>query len=800
LVIAIFNFSLRTNQPNLVKFILSDSGVVSCNDCFIGEPFETNGSMLKLTEGKTQSNQINRIAKNLKKMKVTKNFLIDCGVRQFKPTFHETICDDSTEASSFIGRTVSKPMIMGRWRATWSGRKPDDGTANAWTLCDYVWPLDFSEVDKIELSILLSDPPEALRKAMSDTKIQKRGMTWYYARKECKDPKPAKMPCKWLTDLLTTPWVKCTDGKGHEEYRIPQDAPIGSGDDPNVIEAEIDEKVVEFYTSINVIFGSDLKGMSPEQRIDLWKREKFIDGDFFIKTLEDSGLEGGELVNALLQSNYRTQGKIIAPIGRHVTNPSSTFGGYFGVVEDLPDQVKRFMTKNAVQLPDSITPPMLEAYINSFSKRKQEDFRHNLKFIREAYSELIDQNQLDLFQLKYRTIEGEWVEPGINDLYIQLTADSFRFKGLKKQMLDLRQFPQNMGALREIYEDEYPILLIDNQIDFDDEEYGDTGTVVNLTRTVMSMNTFDIDFRIKQSKKEFLETEFEGLNFQLPYLVKDEDSIIHVYVNAGTKAWAQSIAEFFGNILGVPQVINNLNQALLYSDEEGFEDRYSQLCVEGKFSTISYDAVHDIVMSKSENIEQSEGGTESDSKTDRTPIIREPTSDTSDEEEDKDKDKSASLRKKKSDVKKNVAKKLKVRKRRRGTSTQDIGDAGEEIVEEYLAINGWNVINRNDFYGRPVEGSDLVAEKDGKKRIIEVKSTESDWTGSRSISWKQAVHALQHHDPENLHGRGHVTCWLYVVERVFDENPKVAEIDWCRLEPEFDFPVEWKESIPGVDE
>ena len=124
------------------------------------------------------------------------------------------------------------------------------------------------------------------------------------------------------------------------------------------------------------------------------------------------------------------------------------------------------MTRNAVQLPDSITPPMLEEYINSFSKRKQEDFRRNLEFIKEAYSELIDQNQLDLFKLKYRTIEGEWVEHGIDDLYIQLTADSFRFKGLEKQMLDLHQFPQDMGALREIYEDEHPLLLIDNQIDF----------------------------------------------------------------------------------------------------------------------------------------------------------------------------------------------------------------------------------------------------------------------------------------------------------------------------------------------
>ena len=795
LVLAIFHFSLRTNQPNLVKFIHSVSGVVPCEDCFIGAPFETNESILRLIEGKTQSDQINLITKKLNKRKVTESFLINCGVRQFKPTLSRRICKDPEDASEFIGKSVDYPWRGGRWRATWSGDRAYQGEKDAWTLWDYIWPLDFSKVDEIEvLSELLSNPPNNLRKAMDKASSERR-MTWYYRGKQ-DDPKPRKIPCQWLIDIRETPWVKCTDGV----YRIPQDAPIGSGETSEIISAEINEEVVEFYTSINVIFGSDLKGMSPEQRIDFWKREKFVDGDFFIKTLEESGLEGEKLVNALLQSNFRTSGKNIAPIGRFITNPSNTFGGYFGHAEDLPDQVKSFMTKNAVQLPDSITPPMLEAYINSFSKRKQEDFNRELKHIREAYSVLIDQNQLDMSNLKYRTIEGEWVEPGIDDLYIQLTADSFRFKGLEKQMLDLHQFPQNMEALRAIYATFGPVLLIDNQININDEEYEDTDdVVVNLTRTVKSMNANGIDFLIKKSKEEFLEIEFEGLIFRLPYLVKDEDSIIQLYVNDDTKAWARSIAEFLGHVLDAPQLINPLNQALLYSDEEGFEDRYTQLCGEGKFSTISYDSVLDIVMSKSENIEHSEEGPESEAKTDRTPIIREPTTDTSDQEEDEAKDKSTSLSKKKRDMKKRAAKKLKVRKRRKGTSTQEIGDAGEEIVKEHLEENGWKVINRNEFYGKAVEGSDLIAEKDGKKRIIEVKATENDWTGSRSISWKQAVHALQHHDPDNLYGRGHVTCWLYVVERVFDELPKVAEIDWCRLEPEFDFPTEWKESIPDEE-
>ena len=167
------------------------------------------------------------------------------------------------------------------------------------------------------------------------------------------------------------------------------------------------------------------------------------------------------------------------------------------------------MTKNAVQLPDSITPPML-AYDSVFQRENKKISIVNLS-TSEAYSVLIDQNQLDMSNLKYRTIEGEWVEPGIDDLYIQLTADSFRFKGLEKQMLDLHQFPQNMEALRAIYATFGPVLLIDNQININDEEYEATDdVVVNLTRTVKSMNANGIDFLIKKSKEEFLEIEFEG--------------------------------------------------------------------------------------------------------------------------------------------------------------------------------------------------------------------------------------------------------------------------------------------------
>ena len=796
LALAIFQFSLRADQPDLVKLIHTDSGVVSCNDCFIGGPYESNKEILQLVRGKTHSDEIHNIAKTLKKKIVeVREFLVKCGVRQFTPTLSQRTCDDADEASHFIGKSVSHASHPGTFRAPWSGERTSEGKEDAWTLCDYTWPIDFSNVDEIEaLSKLLSDPPSNLSKAMKDPTIKHRKMTWFNRKKQ-EDPGRRNRPCQWLIDLRETAWVKCTNG----EYRKPEDAPIGYEGDSTTVTAEIGEEIVKFYSKLNVTFGSDLKGMTLEHRIEYWKREKVVDPEFFIETLEESGIEGEELANVLLQSNFRTDKNFFAPLERFISNPSGSFGGYFGFAEDVPPPVRRLMEEKGIQFPDSITPPMLQSYINSFSNREKEAFRLNLKHIKNAYSELIARDRLDLSELKYRTNEDRFVEPGIDELYLQLTADSFRFKDLNEQLLDVRQFPSKIESLRRIYEGEGGISLIDNQIEFDDGGFFETLTVVNLTRVVMSMKSSDLIFEIKQCPDYSIKAEFDGKKLQLPYIAIDHGSTIQLYLTDDTKSWAQPIAEFMGSFLDAPLLIDNLNQALLFSDQDEFEDRYSLLCVDGKLDNTPYDVAEEIVLSNSEASGQPAEGSESERKTDRTPSIREPTTDASGEESDDGRDSSKpSTRKKKQGN--NESKKLKVRKRKRSRSSQEIGDEGERLVEEHLKENGWNVTNRNEFYGKPVEGSDLIAERDGETRIIEVKATENDWTGSRSISWKQAVHALQYHDPEDKHGRGHVTCWLYVVERVFSEKPIIAPIDWCRQEPEFDFPIEWRESVSGEEE
>ena len=88
---------------------------------------------------------------------------------------------------------------------------------------------------------------------LENNAIKKRTMTWYFKKRK-DDGESKLMSCKWLTDLRETAWVRCTDGK----YRRPRDAPIVSGNNPDIISAEIDDKVVKFYSKLDVVFGSDL--------------------------------------------------------------------------------------------------------------------------------------------------------------------------------------------------------------------------------------------------------------------------------------------------------------------------------------------------------------------------------------------------------------------------------------------------------------------------------------------------------------------------------------------------------------
>ena len=91
-----------------MRFIHTDSGIVPCKDSFLGPPYETNEAILQLIDGKTQSKQLNAIAKRLRINKqISRNFLRECGVQVFAPVICSKVTSNTELASSLLEKQLN---------------------------------------------------------------------------------------------------------------------------------------------------------------------------------------------------------------------------------------------------------------------------------------------------------------------------------------------------------------------------------------------------------------------------------------------------------------------------------------------------------------------------------------------------------------------------------------------------------------------------------------------------------------------------------------------------------------------
>jgi len=93
-----------------------------------------------------------------------------------------------------------------------------------------------------------------------------------------------------------------------------------------------------------------------------------------------------------------------------------------------------------------------------------------------------------------------------------------------------------------------------------------------------------------------------------------------------------------------------------------------------------------------------------------------------------------------------------------------IGDAAVEIVIEHERNKGWSASSM--VHSNP--GYDVISERDGDKRYIEVKGIEAAW-GERGVALTSTQFYFSREYPERDY-------WLYVVEDVFSKSPRVHEI------------------------
>lgn len=122
-------------------------------------------------------------------------------------------------------------------------------------------------------------------------------------------------------------------------------------------------------------------------------------------------------------------------------------------------------------------------------------------------------------------------------------------------------------------------------------------------------------------------------------------------------------------------------------------------------------------------------------------------------------------------------------------SNLKIGNAAVDIVIDHEKKSG----RKARSMAHPNPGYDVISECDGETRYIEVKGTELAW-GERGValSSTQFFYAREHPDRD---------FWLYVVENVFSENPKIHKIHNPSGKVDcFMFDGGWRQTAESVDE
>ena len=124
-------------------------------------------------------------------------------------------------------------------------------------------------------------------------------------------------------------------------------------------------------------------------------------------------------------------------------------------------------------------------------------------------------------------------------------------------------------------------------------------------------------------------------------------------------------------------------------------------------------------------------------------------------------------------------------------SDKEIGDRAQDIVVEHLRKKGWNVNDSNDE-NQDNEGFDLLAQKDGITRYIEVKGVRRRWE-SVQMSHQQGLHFFKTVQEDN--GLGKLEYWLCIVEKILNEDqsdisqerPPLHSINLSREKPKHVF-------------
>jgi hypothetical protein len=771
-VIAVYRYALRLNKPEFVKYLHTPSGCKRKEKCLIGPPYG-HEMMKKIAPDLVVSEIIKNASQGYSHEEVL-TFLKNVGAVSLVPTEETEYNLSKDEARVFIGI------------------EPNYST-KAYTAQDYIWPIPLSECSPKEFSNYLDDVTnnEELRKAIKQANKKKKLLSYYYQWNTQTNKKKAS----WLENLYESPWVPCADGI----FRKPIECKVAALDEEkNGKHTLLSDISIQFFKNeVKLVFGKNLPD-DDEARIEFWKKNLATnDLSEFVKTLkrlQENGKAQSMLADILdVKWEIRKQNKS-APLRRFLDGPTDDYGGFFGDWLNLEKKIREFFQAAGYQPEFSITTDLAKEYVDSVAAEDNEEITPDIfKNLRNANS-IICETIYDFTGYSFYTYNRQWITINPDEhYYVQLSHDPLSmFEEMKHRILHPNQFPSIIETIRGLYDISLQFELIDNHADILSDMSKNDLKTVNMLRVIRSLKLENVS--IVYLDETDIDLEIEDCELKAYYLIKDENEQIEIILSANHKRWAGPISKFLCEQSGISDedVVEKI-RTCLQSDHSEFEEVYSQLSNNGlKLYDADNSSRQQLISeveddsAETQNESRKRGGSEvteeSTTEPKQRPKIVDPLAQiaTVPKVEQEQEQKRPNRDKKAKDSEKSEERRIDIKGNpEKDAERKETGKVAETLVRKNLTKMGWEALSWNDEFNEERVGHDLVFKKDNEIRVIEVKGHKGDWKGSQNISEAQLRMGLNYHgESAENHPNCKYSIWLYVVDNVYDDEPKIYPINW----------------------
>ena len=754
LVDAILHYALRTNQPTILKQISTETGISKPEDCIIPEPYANNKLVVKNRDLELSKSTKQILLEYSEEVKI-REFLDSAKLINMVPIEKETV---ARKPKTILGKTGIKVGFDGPHKSTLHKRNASD--KGGWTIINWVWPLRLSDFTTESLSEYFCEPSDELQKSMNNAGKNMKIQYYYVKTRIAK----GKKDTEWIKEFKSKEWVICTD----EKIRKPSSAPIESTDTVQY-QAKLSESIVNFYINLGIKFESSLDDLSDEDCFEHWKFNVVKRPQLFLSKLKSLESTNEEKLSVALETIWPTNGEVFqsTKLKNFVSSAGKKLGGYVGDIALLDENLTEYLEELGHQFASKIISDTVIDCISQLNQQfKTTESQNTTTVLQTCWSLLASNKKIDTNLLSVLNFQYDVVDIMDKTFYLHPFPEDRRFEQ-EPDFLAYEQFPASLSILYSLSNNISNFEIIDEGIDgIPDEENLDRSLHLQMLFRSMGLH---IDIYLVDKNHTWTN---QGNPVKMDILVKLAPKRTKIYLRQDSKErWVDDLVsliteqkprKFGKSRKSIRELINNYNTATKI-----FVALYHGFCKKMNleiYSDTDFDITQSEVQTKSpEKMKQSQPAKLrfAEERIKKQPSIANKVAKKQEEKTSKKSEASKTT----TTLERDYIQDEKTPKRQ-NFSDKQIGDRAQDIVVQHLRERGWNVNDSNDE-NQDNEGFDLLAQKDGLTRYIEVKGVRRSWT-TVQMSHQQGLHFFKTVLKDN--GAGDFEYWLCIVENILNED------------------------------